>query len=130
MSHASQSPSPHKHAPVQHLGAHWSPTLVVRDAEIPSRVELLLSDGNIAVAVALTGACNTYRALVCFMLMPVVINPASLSGLNASLLVDVRVRADRHVVRLYEVYETPDNVYIVLENCPCGDLEKMLYLRG
>lgn len=36
----------------------------------------------------------------------------------------------RHVVRLYEVYETPDNVYIVLENCPCGDLEKMLYLRG
>eukprot|EP00903_Cladosiphon_okamuranus_P019693 g18097.t1 len=36
----------------------------------------------------------------------------------------------KHVVRLYEVYETPDNVYIVLENCPCGDLEKMLYLRG
>ncbi|CAM9860706.1 unnamed protein product, partial [Hapterophycus canaliculatus] len=30
----------------------------------------------------------------------------------------------KHVVRLYEVYETPDNVYIVLENCPCGDLEK------
>lgn len=40
------------------------------------------------------------------------------------------VRAKRHVVRLYEVYETPDKVYIVLENCPCGDLEKMLYLRG
>lgn len=36
----------------------------------------------------------------------------------------------RHVVRLYEVYETPDNVYMVLENCPCGDLEKMLYMRG
>lgn len=33
-------------------------------------------------------------------------------------------------MRLYEVYETPDNVYIVLENCPSGDLEKMLYLRG
>ena len=39
-------------------------------------------------------------------------------------------RFNRHVVRLYEVYETPDNVYMVLENCPCGDLEKMLYMRG
>ncbi|CAN0115547.1 unnamed protein product [Ectocarpus sp. 6 AP-2014] len=36
----------------------------------------------------------------------------------------------KHIVRLYEVYETPDKVFIVLENCPCGDLEKMLYLRG
>ena len=49
--------------------------------------------------------------------------------MNASLFV-LAVRANRHVVRLYEVYETPDKVYIVLENCPCGDLEKMLYLRG
>lgn len=39
-------------------------------------------------------------------------------------------RIGRHVVRLYEVYETPDNVLLVLENCPCGDLEKMLYMRG
>lgn len=38
--------------------------------------------------------------------------------------------ADRHVVRLYEVYETPENVYIVLEHCDCGDLEKMMYVRG
>ncbi|CAM9477051.1 unnamed protein product [Ascophyllum nodosum] len=36
----------------------------------------------------------------------------------------------KHVVRLYEVYETPDQVYIVLENCDCGDLEKMMYMRG
>ena len=40
------------------------------------------------------------------------------------------MRFNRHVVRLYEVYETPDYVYMVLENCPCGDLEKMLYMRG
>lgn len=36
----------------------------------------------------------------------------------------------RHIVRLYEVYETQDNVFMVLENCPSGDLERMLYLRG
>lgn len=33
-------------------------------------------------------------------------------------------------MRLYEVYETPDNVFLVLENCACGDLEKMMYIRG
>mmetsp|Transcript_8127 Transcript_8127/g.12324 ORF Transcript_8127/g.12324 Transcript_8127/m.12324 type:complete len:695 (-) Transcript_8127:85-2169(-) len=36
----------------------------------------------------------------------------------------------KHIVRLYEVYETPDFLYLVLENCSYGDLEKMLYLRG
>ena len=53
----------------------------------------------------------------------------SLSSPNGRVF-SVDLCANRHVVRLYEVYETPDKVYIVLENCPCGDLEKMLYLRG
>lgn len=35
-----------------------------------------------------------------------------------------------NIVRLYEVFETPDHLYLVLEHCPCGELEKMIYARG
>ncbi|CAM9589011.1 unnamed protein product [Chrysoparadoxa australica] len=35
-----------------------------------------------------------------------------------------------HVVRLYEIYETPVFLYMVLEHCPCGDLEQLMYIRG
>lgn len=74
---------------------------------------------------------GTYQALACFHVGDDLIRPQLLRLKKQMCVVFVRRACkNRHVVRLYEVYETPDNVYIVLENCPCGDLEKMLYLRG
>lgn len=37
---------------------------------------------------------------------------------------------NNHVIRLYEIYQSPEKLYLVLERAPCGSLEEFLYLRG
>lgn len=37
---------------------------------------------------------------------------------------------NNHVVRLYEIYQSPEKLYLVVERAPCGTLEEFLYVRG
>lgn len=37
---------------------------------------------------------------------------------------------NNHVIRLYEIYQSPETLYLVVERAPCGSLEEFLYLRG
>lgn len=37
---------------------------------------------------------------------------------------------NNHIIRLYEIYQSPEKLYIVLERAPCGSLEEFLYVRG
>lgn len=37
---------------------------------------------------------------------------------------------NNHVIRLYEIYQTPEQIYLVVERAPCGSLEEFLYVRG
>jgi serine/threonine protein kinase len=36
---------------------------------------------------------------------------------------------DQHVIRLYEIYDTPDHIYLVLERARFGTLEELLFVR-
>lgn len=36
---------------------------------------------------------------------------------------------NNHVIRLYEIYQSPEKLYLVVERAPCGTLEEFLYLR-
>ncbi|CAM9125004.1 unnamed protein product [Choristocarpus tenellus] len=36
---------------------------------------------------------------------------------------------NNHIIRLYEIYESPENLYLVQERAPCGTLEDFLYTR-
>lgn len=37
---------------------------------------------------------------------------------------------NNHVIRLYEIYQTPEQIYLVVERAPCGSLEEFMYVRG
>lgn len=37
---------------------------------------------------------------------------------------------NNHIIRLYEIYQSPEKLYLVLERAPCGSLEEFLYVRG
>lgn len=37
---------------------------------------------------------------------------------------------NNHVIRLYEIYQSPEKLYLVLERAPCGSLEEYLFVRG
>lgn len=37
---------------------------------------------------------------------------------------------NNHVIRLYEIYQSPEKLYLVVERAPCGTLEEFLYVRG
>lgn len=37
---------------------------------------------------------------------------------------------NNHVIRLYEIYQSPEQIYLVVERAPCGTLEEFLYVRG
>jgi serine/threonine protein kinase len=36
---------------------------------------------------------------------------------------------NRHVIRLYETYESEKDLYLVLERAPCGNLDELLFVR-
>ncbi|CAM9711819.1 unnamed protein product, partial [Discosporangium mesarthrocarpum] len=37
---------------------------------------------------------------------------------------------NNHIIRLYEIYQSPEHLYLVQERAPCGSLEELLFLRG
>lgn len=37
---------------------------------------------------------------------------------------------NNHVIRLYEIYQSPEKLYLVVERAPCGTLDEFLYVRG
>lgn len=51
----------------------------------------------------------------------------SLSDKFATLILQRLV--NNHVIRLYEIYQSPETLYLVVERAPFGSLEEYLYLR-
>lgn len=53
-------------------------------------------------------------------------NPKSLS----LICLDTQRLVNNHVIRLYEIYQSPEQIYLVVERAPCGTLEEFLFARG
>lgn len=44
--------------------------------------------------------------------------------------VDTQRLVNNHIIRLYEIYQSPEKLYLVLERAPCGSLEEFLFVHG
>ncbi|CAM9300933.1 unnamed protein product [Pylaiella littoralis] len=108
---------------------------VVLDNEVSLAYDVDMSEGGMLGA----GAYGTVMAAVHrstgrqvaikTMLKKYLLTDAEKSSVEREIEIQKRL-VNNHVIRLYEIYQSSEQIHLVVERAPCGTLEEFLYVRG
>ncbi|CAN0041980.1 unnamed protein product [Ectocarpus fasciculatus] len=107
---------------------------VVLDNEVSLAYEVDVSDagmlgaGAYGTVLAAVHRSTGRQVAIKTMLKKYLLSDAEKASVEREIEIQKRL-VNNHVVRLYEIYQSPEQIYLVVERAPCGSLEEFLNAR-
>ncbi|CAM9838376.1 unnamed protein product, partial [Hapterophycus canaliculatus] len=108
---------------------------VVLDNEVSLAYDVDVSDtgmlgaGAYGTVLAAVHRSTGRQVAIKTMLKKYLLSDAEKASVEREIEIQKRL-VNNHVIRLYEIYQSPEQIYLVVERAPCGSLEEFLYVRG